>query len=71
MGIVNARNAVFGWAVWNVAKRVMQMKAKQVVRGKQGGGRRARTLVPAAAAVAGAALLARRLTRGRDGTNDE
>ena len=31
MGIVNRRNAVLGWAVWNVATRVAKAKAKRSV----------------------------------------
>jgi hypothetical protein len=31
MGIVNRRNAVLGWAVWNVGKRVAKKKAKGAV----------------------------------------
>ena len=33
MGIVNRRNAVMGWAVWKVAKRVGKRKARDVVPG--------------------------------------
>jgi hypothetical protein len=33
MGIVNRRNAVMGWAVWKVAKRVGKRKAKDAVPG--------------------------------------
>jgi hypothetical protein len=31
MGIVNRRNAVLGWAAWQVAKRVLKRKAKGAV----------------------------------------
>jgi hypothetical protein len=31
MGIVNRRNAVMGWAIWQVGKRVAQQKAKSAV----------------------------------------
>jgi hypothetical protein len=31
MGIVNRRNAVLGWTVWQVGKRVAKRKAKAVV----------------------------------------
>jgi hypothetical protein len=31
MGIVNRRNAVLGWTVWNVGKRVAKRKAKGAV----------------------------------------
>jgi hypothetical protein len=31
MGIVNRRNAVIGWATWQVGKRVAKRKAKSAV----------------------------------------
>jgi len=31
MGIVNRRNAVLGWTVWQVGKRVAKRKAKAAV----------------------------------------
>lgn len=31
MGIVNRRNAVLGWAAWQVGKRVAKRKAKAAV----------------------------------------
>ena len=31
MGVVNRRNAVLGWTVWQVAKRVAKRKAKGAV----------------------------------------
>ena len=33
MGIVNRRNAVLGWGVWKVAKRVGKRKAREAVPG--------------------------------------
>jgi len=33
MGIVNRRNAVLGWTVWQVGKRVAKKKAKSAVPG--------------------------------------
>ena len=33
MGIVNRRNAVLGWTVWQVGKRVAKKKAKGAVPG--------------------------------------
>jgi len=33
MGIVNRRNAVMGWAVWKVAKRMGKQKARDAVPG--------------------------------------
>jgi hypothetical protein len=31
MGIVNRRNAIFGWLAWSIAKRVLKRKAKAAV----------------------------------------
>ena len=31
MGVFNRRNAVMGWAAWQVGKRVMKRKAKDAV----------------------------------------
>ncbi len=33
MGIINRRNAVFGWSVWQVMKRMGKKKAKDAVPG--------------------------------------
>ena len=33
MGIINRRNAVFGWSVWQIVKRVGKRKAKEAVPG--------------------------------------
>jgi hypothetical protein len=37
MGIMNKRNAVLGWAVWKVGKRVVPKRAKSLVPGRAGG----------------------------------
>jgi hypothetical protein len=37
MSIVNRRNAVLGWAVWNVATRMAKSKAKRSVPTGDGG----------------------------------
>ena len=34
MGLVNRRNAVLGWTVWQVGKRVAKKKAKAAVPGR-------------------------------------
>jgi hypothetical protein len=34
MGLVNKRNAVLGWTVWKVGKRVAKRKAKNAVPGR-------------------------------------
>jgi ABC-type Co2+ transport system permease subunit len=33
MGIINRRNAVFGWSVWQVVKRMGKKKAREAVPG--------------------------------------
>jgi len=33
MGIVNRRNAVFGWAIWSIMKAFGKQKAKQALPG--------------------------------------
>jgi hypothetical protein len=33
MGIINRRNAVLGWGVWKIAKRVGKKKARDAVPG--------------------------------------
>jgi hypothetical protein len=33
MGIINRRNAILGWAVWQVAKLMAKVKAKDAVPG--------------------------------------
>jgi hypothetical protein len=33
MGIINRRNAIFGWSVWQIVKRVGKKKAREAVPG--------------------------------------
>jgi hypothetical protein len=40
MGILNKRNAVLGWMVWQVGKRFAKMKARDAVPGRSGDSRR-------------------------------
>ncbi len=58
MSIVNRRNAVLGWAVWNVGKRRAKRKAKGVVPSVDLEARRANkpAIVVSALAVVGGAL---------------
>ncbi len=67
MGIMKKRNAVLGWAVWKVGKRIVKRKAKAVVPGTGGGGG-GRTKKPAViaglAALGGALLFWRRNSSG-------
>ena len=37
MSIVNRRNAVLGWSVWTIGKRVAKRKAKSAARPVEGG----------------------------------
>ncbi len=37
MGIVNRRNAVLGWGVWKIGKRVVKRKAKSAAPSVEGG----------------------------------
>jgi hypothetical protein len=37
VGIVNRRNAVLGWGVWKIGKRVMKRKAKGAAPSVEGG----------------------------------
>jgi LPXTG-motif cell wall-anchored protein len=36
MGMFNKRNAVLGWAVWQVGKRAARRKAREAVPGRSG-----------------------------------
>jgi hypothetical protein len=70
MGIVNRRNAVLGWAVWNVGKRVAKKKARGVVPSVDTETKRpnaAATVVAALATVGGALMFWRK--RGGEGTS--
>ena len=62
MGIVNRRNAVFGWAVWNVGKRFAKRKAKGAVPSVDPETKRpnASALVAALAAVGGTLMFWRK-----------
>ena len=71
MGIVNRRNAVLGWAVWNVGKRFAKKKAKGAVPAVDTSTKRpnASATILAALAAAGGALMFWR-KRGGEGTPD-
>jgi hypothetical protein len=64
MGIMTKRNAVLGWAVWKLGKRVIKRKAKSAVPGTggSGGGRagKAWLLAGLAAAIGGVLFFWRR-----------
>jgi hypothetical protein len=66
MSIVNKRNAVLGWGVWQVGKRAAKMKAKQALEPeKKRPGKRA---LFSGLAAAGGALWFWRRRRGGDET---
>ena len=56
MGIVNRRNAVLGWGVWKVAKRVVKRKARDVVPGVDDSKRPNKPAIVSMLAAAGGAL---------------
>ena len=65
MGVLNKRNAVFGWAVWEVGKRAAKIKAKSSVRGHADGSRRPnKSAVAAMLAAAGGTVWFWRRRRG-------
>jgi hypothetical protein len=66
MGLVNRRNAVLGWTVWQVAKRGLKRKAKAAVPGGRGDSKRKskRAIVSGIAALGGTLWFWRR-TRSR------
>jgi hypothetical protein len=55
MSIVNRRNAVLGWAVWQVSKRIAKLKAKSAAPSVEGGRPNKPALAVGAAGLAGAA----------------
>jgi len=58
MGILKKRNAVLGWAVWKIGKRIVKRKAKAAVPGHgSSGGRSTKPAMLAGLAAAGGALL--------------
>lgn len=65
MGVINKRNAVLGWAVWNASKRVAKQKAKSA---STDGSRRPTKAVAAGLAALGGALW---LWRRRQDDSDE
>jgi hypothetical protein len=54
VGILNRRNAVLGWGVWKIGKRVMRRKAKSAAPSVEGGRPNKSLLAVALAGLAGA-----------------
>ncbi len=65
MSIVNKRNAVLGWSVWQVGKIAAKRKAKQAVEPK-GRGRSKGVILSGIAAVGGALYFWRRRRNGNE-----
>jgi hypothetical protein len=69
MGIVNRRNAMLGWAVWQVGKRVAEQKAKSSVSAAEGGKTKRR--LSKAAFIAGVAAVGGALVFWRKKSSDD
>jgi hypothetical protein len=70
MAIINRRNALLGWAVWQTATRVAKHRAKSAVASANGGSKwRKRAAVAGAgvAAAGAAAMFWRKSGSGSDG----
>ena len=64
MSIINRRNAVLGWATWQIGKAAAKQKAKQSV--KPGNRRPGKGAIVGALAVVGGAVWFWRRPRGDD-----
>jgi hypothetical protein len=64
VGIVNRRNAVLGWGVWKVGKRMARRKAKGAAPSVEGGRPNKSLLAMALAGIAGALTFWRRRRSG-------
>jgi hypothetical protein len=70
MAILNKRNAILGWSVWQVSKRAAKRKAKQAAPGRVDDTRRPnKGAIVSALAAAGGALWFWRRRRGDDATD--
>ena len=67
MGIMNRRNAVLGWTVWQVGKRAAKKKAKSALPTVESGTKRPNkpAIIAALAALGGALMFWRK--KGSDG----
>jgi LPXTG-motif cell wall-anchored protein len=69
MGVINKRNAVLGWAVWNMSKSVAKRRAKSAAPGRADGTMRPnKGAIAAGLATLGGALW---FWRRRQGDSDE
>jgi len=68
VGIVNRRNAVLGWGVWKIGKRVIKRKAKSATPSVEGGRPNKSLLGVSLAGVAGALMFWRKKRGGESST---
>jgi hypothetical protein len=66
VSVINRRNAIMGWAVWNVAKRAGKRKARDVTPSVEGGKPNTSLIAVFLAAAAGAFAF----LRGRRSSSD-
>ena len=67
MSVLNKRNAVLGWTVWQVGKRVAKKKAKDAVPGRNGESMRPnKGAIATGLAIAGGAFWLWHKTRSND-----
>lgn len=69
MTIVNRRNAVLGWGVWEVSKRTAKMRARRGKPFAQGGPSKPLIAVSVAGLASAASALAWRKKRGGENSN--
>ncbi len=69
MGIVNRRNAVLGWGVWQVAKRSAKLKGKGATPSVEGGRPNKPMLAIGIAGLAGALTFWRKRRAGDESTS--
>jgi hypothetical protein len=60
VSILNRRNAILGWGVWQIGKATAKRKAKQAVEPKESGRKKKGAILSAAAAAGGAPWFWRR-----------
>jgi hypothetical protein len=69
MGIINRRNAIFGWSVWQIVKRFGKKKAREAVPGTgEHAGLNKSAIATIAAAVGGALFFWRKKSGGETTT---
>jgi len=68
VGIVNRRNAVLGWGVWKIGKRVVKRKAKGAAPSVEGGRPNKSLLGFSLAGIAGALMFWRKKRGGESST---